>query len=53
VETRVETILTFTYKNEAGNVSVRIDANGLVKTTNSDEQIREAIAVLNFSLQNR
>ena len=53
VETRVETILTFTYKNEAGNVSVRIDANGLVKTTNTDEQIREAIAVLNFSLQNR
>lgn len=53
VETRVETILTFTYKSEAGNVSVRIDANGLVKTTNSEEQIREAIAVLNFSLQNR
>ena len=53
VETRVETILVFTYKSEGGNVSVRIDANGLVKTTNSDEQIREAIAVLNFSLQNR
>ena len=53
VETRVETILTFTYKSEAGNVSVRIDSEGNVKTTNSDEQIREAIAVLNFSLQNR
>ena len=53
VETRVETILTFTYKSESGNVSVRIDAEGNVKTTNSDEQIREAIAVLNFSLQNR
>ena len=53
VETRVETILTFTYKSEGGNVAVRIDANGLVKTTNTDEQIREAIAVLNFSLQNR
>jgi phage gp36-like protein len=53
IETRVETILTFTYKNEAGNVSVRIDANGNVKTTNTEEQIREAIAVLNFSLQNR
>jgi hypothetical protein len=53
IETRVDTILTFTYKSESGNVSVRIDANGLVKTTNSDEQIREAIAVLNFSLQNR
>ena len=53
VETRVETILTFTYKSEGGNVSVRIDANGLVKTTNSDEQIAEAISVLKFSLQNR
>jgi hypothetical protein len=48
IETRVETILTFTYKSDAGNVSVRIDANGNVKTTNSEEQIREAIAVLNF-----
>ncbi len=53
VETRVETILTFTYKSEGGNVSVRIDANGLVKTTNTDEQIAEAISVLKFSLQNR
>ena len=53
IETRVETILTFTYKSEGGNVSVRIDAEGNVKTTNSDEQIREAIAVLQFSLQNR
>jgi hypothetical protein len=53
VETRVETILTFTYKGEGGNVSVRIDANGLLKTTNTDEQIAEAISVLRFSLENR
>lgn len=53
IETRVETILTFTYKSEGGNVSVRIDANGVVKTTNSEEQIREAIAVLQFSIQNQ
>ena len=53
VETRVETILTFTYKSESGNVSVRIDSEGNVKTTNSDEQIREAIAVLQFSIQNQ
>ena len=53
VETRIETILTFTYKSEGGNVSVRIDAEGNVKTTNSAEQIREAIAVLNFSYQNQ
>lgn len=53
IETRVETILTFTYKSEGGNVSVRIDANGVVKTTNSPEQIAEAIAVLQFSIQNQ
>jgi hypothetical protein len=53
VEIRTATILTFTYKSESGNVSVRIDSEGNVKTTNTDEQIREAIAVLNFSLQNR
>ena len=53
VETRIETILTFTYKSEGGNVSVRIDAEGNVKTTNNAEQIREAIAVLNFSIQNQ
>jgi hypothetical protein len=53
IETRVETILTFTFKGDAGNVSVRIDANGNVKTTNSPEQIAEAIAVLQFSIQNQ
>ena len=53
VETRIETILTFTYKGEGGNVSVRVDAEGNVKTTNSAEQIREAIAVLQFSIQNQ
>lgn len=53
VEIRTATILTFTYKSESGNVAVRIDSEGNVKTTNTDEQIREAIAVLNFSLQNR
>ena len=53
VEIRTATILTFTYKSEGGNVAVRIDSEGNVKTTNTDEQIREAIAVLNFSLQNR
>jgi hypothetical protein len=53
VEIRTATILTFTYKSEGGNVAVRIDSEGNVKTTNTDEQIREAIALLNFSLQNR
>jgi hypothetical protein len=53
VEIRNATILTFTYKSEGGNVSVRIDSEGNLKTTNSKEQIAEAIAVLQFSLQNR
>ncbi len=53
IETRVETILTFTFKSESGNVSVRIDSEGNVKTTNTAEQIAEAISVLKFSLENR
>ena len=43
---RPTTVLTFTYKTDAGNVSVRVDSNGVVKTTNSPEQIREAIQYL-------
>jgi hypothetical protein len=46
VEIRTATILTFTYKTDAGNVSVRIDEAGKVKTTNSPEQIAEAIQFL-------
>jgi phage gp36-like protein len=53
VETRVETILTFTYKSESGNVSVRIDSEGNVKTTNSLAEIAEALAVFQFSIQNQ
>lgn len=43
---RPTTIMTFTYKTETGNVSVRIDSNGVVKTTNTNEQIKEAIQKL-------
>jgi hypothetical protein len=46
VEIRVPTILTFTYKTEQGNVSVRIDENGKVKTTNTADEIRQAIQYL-------
>lgn len=53
VETRTETIFTMTYKSEGGNVSVRIDSEGNLKTTNTAEQIEEAIAVLKFTLLNR
>lgn len=46
VEVRTETIFTLTYKTEAGNVSVRIDAAGTIKTQNSSEEIYEAIVFL-------
>ncbi len=47
---RPTTVLTFTYKTDAGNVSVRVDSNGVVKTTNTNEQISEAISFLASSL---
>lgn len=46
VEVRTETIFTLTYKTEMGNVSVRINANGQMKTTNTVEEIRNAINFL-------
>lgn len=47
VEVRVPTILTFTFKPENDkNVSVRIDANGNMKTTNSNDEIFSALQVL-------
>jgi hypothetical protein len=49
---RPTTVFTLTYKTDAGNVSVRVDSNGGVKTTNTIEQIAEAIAFLQASLDN-
>jgi hypothetical protein len=47
VEVRVPTILTFTFKPENDkNVSVRIDANGVIKTTNTNDEIYSALQVL-------
>lgn len=47
VEVRVPTIFTMTYKPEgSSNVSIRVDANGVVKTNNTAVQIDEAIAFL-------
>lgn len=46
VEVRTETIFTLTYKTDAGNVSVRIDAAGTIKTQNSSEEIKAAINFL-------
>lgn len=50
VEIRTATIFTLTYKTEAGNVSVRIDEAGQIKTTNTAEQIAEAIKFLTNSI---
>jgi len=50
VEVRTETIFTLTYKREEGNVAVRIDAAGVVKTSNSIAEIEEAIAFLKSQL---
>lgn len=47
VEVRIPTILTFTYKSPNGkNVSVRIDAEGNLTTTNEASEIKEAVNVL-------
>jgi hypothetical protein len=50
VEVRTETIFTLTYKREEGNISVRIDANGILKTTNSADEIMAAIKFLTSQL---
>lgn len=44
IEVRTETLFTFTFKNpEGNNVAVRIDSEGNVKSTNSSEEVLEAI----------
>lgn len=50
---RPTTVFTMTYKTDAGNVSVRVDSNGVVKTTNTNDQITEAIAFLLASMNNQ
>ena len=52
VEERPQTIFTLTFKTPEGNISVRIDEAGQVKTTNSSEELLSAIEFLNQSLQN-
>ena len=48
IETRTEIIFAFTYKNTDGKkISVKIDANGSINTSNTSEEIAEAIAFLN------
>jgi hypothetical protein len=47
---RTATIFTLSFKGLQGNVSVRIDENGVVKTTNTTEEIAQAIQFLTNSL---
>ena len=46
VETRSATIFTLAFKHPDGNISVRINEAGELKTTNTPDQIREAVAFL-------
>jgi hypothetical protein len=46
VETRSATIFTLAFKHPDGNISVRINESNEVKTTNSPDEIRSAIAFL-------
>jgi hypothetical protein len=46
IETRAQTIFTMTLKHPEGNISVRITDAGEVKTTNTKDQILEAVAFL-------
>lgn len=51
VETRPQTIFTLTFKHPDGNIAVRIDDAGQVKTTNTAEQLLLAIEFLKASIQ--
>jgi hypothetical protein len=46
VEAKAKAVFTMTYKREDGNVAVRVNDDGEVKTTNSREEIAQAIAFL-------
>jgi hypothetical protein len=50
VEIRIPTIFTMTYKGGNKNVSIRINEAGAIATTNSTEEILEAIAFLTNSI---
>jgi hypothetical protein len=43
-------LLTLSYKKEGGNVAFRIMSNGTVKTTNSPEELLEAIALIQATI---
>lgn len=47
---KVATVFTLSWKRDDGNVSIRVDAEGNVKTTNSPEDIERAIELLQSML---
>jgi hypothetical protein len=50
---RAPVVFVFTYKSDSGNVSVRVDANGGVKTSNTAEQIAEALSLFTAQLKSQ
>lgn len=52
VETRPQVIFTLTYKTEGGNVAVKISDRNEIKTTNSVDEIQNAINFLQSIINN-
>ena len=52
VETRSQVVFSLTYKTEAGNVAVKISDRGEIKTTNSVDEIQNAINFLQSIINN-
>lgn len=52
VEEKESVLLTLSYKKEGKNVAFRIMSNGTVKTTNSPEELLEAIALIQATIRN-
>lgn len=51
VEIRPETIFTLAYKPDSKNVSIRVNSNGEIKTTNSIAELNQAMAFLEEMIQ--
>lgn len=49
-EPTAECVFTMTFKTENGNVAISIDSAGTINTTNTNAQLREAVAFLNNQL---
>lgn len=51
VEIRPETIFTLTFKPDGKNVAIRVNSNGEIKTTNSVDELNQAMAFLSEMIQ--